>query len=223
MPKTTSDYDWPGWPLNDNPYGGEFDLPARKRMIVGSRKLWPLIQKYKNRLGTNLLEVGPFFNPLITPNEFSKSHIFYWENDQHVLKWLPKRYSGTAPIYCDLNKVEGISALRLKIETLKYFLKFKTKNARFDAVVASHVLNYIDYRLFLLTLKGFIKPGGLLFINNVVDYGLSPFFSEKRPHNISEILQAIRDAGYNILESKIIKPAHPKQKNKRLLVVAQAT
>ncbi|MFH0905533.1 MAG: hypothetical protein V1826_02325 [bacterium] len=223
MPKTTSDYDWPGWPLNDNPYGSDFDLPARKRMIAGSRQLWPLIQKYKNRLGTNLLEVGPFFNPLITPKEFPKGRIFYWENDRHVLKWLPRQYPGTAPIYCDLNKVEGISALRLKMETLKRFLKFKTKSIRFDAVVASHVLNYIDYRLFLLTLKGFIKPGGLLFINNVVNYGLPPFFSDKRPHSIVETLQTIRDAGYSILESRTIKSVHPRQKNKRLLVVAQAT
>jgi hypothetical protein len=39
--------DWPGWPLDNNPYGDEFDLSARKRMLAGSQMLFPFLKKYK--------------------------------------------------------------------------------------------------------------------------------------------------------------------------------
>ena len=42
---------WPGWPLESNPYGEKFDLAARKRMLAGSQILAPFIKKYKKDLG----------------------------------------------------------------------------------------------------------------------------------------------------------------------------
>ena len=50
--------------------------------------LLPLIKKYKENLGNVILEIGPFFNPLITPKDFSKTKIFYWENDYNVIRYL---------------------------------------------------------------------------------------------------------------------------------------
>jgi len=48
-------YNWPGWLLNKNPYGDEFDLEARKRMVEGSKLLLPFIRKYNKKIGKKKL------------------------------------------------------------------------------------------------------------------------------------------------------------------------
>jgi hypothetical protein len=216
---------WPGWPLENNPYGEDFDLPARKRMLAGSQILMPFIQKYKKDLGNIILEVGPFFNPLITPKKFPKAKIFYWENDYNVLKYLKDSYrcKNVYPIYCDLNKIEGNSFLKLKLETKIFFKELKLHKISFDSVVLSHVFNYIDYKLFLMVLKDYIKKDGFLFINNVVDYGLPAFFSEKRPKSIPNTIRIVKETGYNILEQKIFEsPDKKNQKHERLIIIAKS-
>ncbi len=217
-------YNWPGWPLEENPHGGDFDIEARKRMITGSQMLSPFLKKYRKNMGNIILEVGPFFNPLVTPEEFPNSQIFYWENDYHVLKYHNNKYKKDSvyPIFCDLNQIEGNSFLKLKLETQKAFKKLHLKKISFDSVVVSHVLNYIDYKLFLMVLKEFIKKDGLIFINNVVDYGLPAFFSDRRPKSIPEILKTIREIGYKIIEKETFdSPDKKHQKNKRLILVAK--
>lgn len=220
----TSNLDWPGWPILDNPYGKDFDLDARKRMVDGSLKLLPFLNKYKNKMGKVILEVGPFFNPLVTPERFPNKHIFYWENDHHVLQFLAKNYNDnkTHAMFCDLNHIDGPSLLKLKSQTLKHFKTLGYEEVKFDVIVASHVFNYIDYRLFLMVVKDFLKKDGLLFINNVVNYGLPDFFSEQRPKSIPETLQTIKQTGYVIIDKTILDSPYPKyQRNKRLLVVAR--
>lgn len=225
MTKNLKKLNWPGWPLENNPYGDDFDLEARKRMVKGSKMLLPLIKKYKENLGNVILEIGPFFNPLITPKDFSKTKIFYWENDYNVIRYLKNIYQKKEiyPIFSDLNKIEGNSFLKLKLETQKNFKSFKTNKISFDSVIISHVFNYIDYRLFLMTLKEFIKKDGLIFINNVIDYGLPTFFSEKRPKSIQETIKILKETGYTTIEKQIIDSSNKKhQKNKRLIIVAKS-
>ncbi|MBI2426530.1 MAG: hypothetical protein HYV34_01660 [Candidatus Kerfeldbacteria bacterium] len=217
-------YDWPGWPLESNPHGEDFDIAARKRMVLGSIMLLPYLRRYKKEMGKVILEVGPFFNPLVTPLEFPEVIIFYWENDHHVLRYLKNRYQEQVyPIFCDLNKIEGDSLMRLKLETQRYCQREHLKKIAFDSVVISHVFNYIDYKLFLLVMKEFLKKDGLLFINNVVDYGLPAFFSERRPTAVSETLKAVKGSGYKILHKKMFDSSDSKhQKNRRLVVVARS-
>ena len=225
MTKNLKKLNWPGWPLENNPYGDDFDLEARKRMVKGSKMLLPLIKKYKENLGNVILEIGPFFNPLITPKDFSKKKIFYWENDYNVIRYLKNIYQKKEiyPIFSDLNKIEGNSFLKLKLESQKNFKSFKTNKISFDSVIISHVFNYIDYRLFLMTLKEFIKKDGLIFINNVIDYGLPTFFSEKRPKSIQETIKILKETGYTTIEKQIIDSSNKKhQKNKRLIIVAKS-
>lgn len=212
------DLNWSGWRLEDNPHGKDFDLEARKRMLLGSNKLEPVIDKYKDQMGQNILEIGPFFNPLITPEKFPDSSICYWENDYHVLRHHINNSAGKAvhPIHCDLNLIEGDSFLKLKLATENVF----SEDIHFDSIVISHVLNYVDYKMLFVVLKNFIKPGGLIFINNVVDYGLPVFFSDKRPKSIEDTLKSIKDTGYEIVEKEIQEsPYKEHQKNERLLVV----
>ena len=126
------------------------------------------------------------------------------------------------PIYCDLNKIEGNSLLKLKLETQKLFKKIGKKKIVFDSVVISHVFNYIDYKLFLMVLKDFLKPDAYIFINNVVDYGLPTFFSSKKPKSIPETIKALKETGYQIIEKKVYESPDKKyQKNKRLTIVVK--
>lgn len=217
-------YDWVGWSIKGNPYGEAFDLPARKRMVEGSQQLMPLLKQYEKFLGDYILEVGPFFNPLITPQNFPGKKIFYWENDRYVLQRLGQENKGknVYATYCDLNKIDGRSLMKLKSETLKHFKKHGRKNVKFDSIVVSHVLNYIDYKLFLMVPKDFLRPGGLIFINNVPNYGLEEFFSDNRPKSIPETISTLIEAGYRIMEKEILPSPYPKhQKDQRLLLVAE--
>ena len=218
-------FNWPGWPLDNNPFGEDFDLPARKRMLAGSQILFPFIKKQRKDIGNIILEIGPFFKPLITPKEFPKAKIFFWENDYHVLKYLKSIYSkkNVYPIFCDLDKMEKNSPLKPNLKTKKQFQKIGLKTISFDSVIVSHVFNYVDYKLFLTALKKFIKKDGLIFINNVVDYGLPAFFSERRPKSISETIKTVKKTGYDIIEKKIFESPDKKHpKNKRLILVAKS-
>jgi len=216
-------FEWPGWSLKNNPHGKDFDIDARKRMVYGSEILLPFIYKYKNKLGDFILEVGPFFNPLTSIKNFPEKNICYWENDLYVLHWLLK-YNKFDPkiksIYCNLNEIEGDSFMELKHETYNYFNDLNNTSKLFNSVMISQVLNYVDYKLFLIILKNFIKKDSILFINNVIDYGLPKFFSSKRPKNNKEIINTIKEIEYEVIEHEIIKSPFPKsQPNDRLILV----
>ena len=224
MKYNLNDFNWPGWPLKGNPYGKDFDLNARIRMVKGSELLFKLINKYKSKIGDSILEVGPFFNPLITPKNFPDKKIFYWENDYHVITFLKKNFSNrkVCPVFCDLNRINGDSLLKLKLETEKLVKENGIKEGIFDCVVVSHVFNYIDYKLFLISLREFVKKDCLLFLNNVVDYGLPTFFSERRPKSIPEILKSLKETGWEILEKEVISSQDKiNQKNDRLILVVK--
>lgn len=200
----SSSYEWPGWPIAENSFGKEFDLDARKRMFQGSRALLPLMEKYKDGFGQRLLEVGPFFIPLITKESFPDKDIVYWENDPHVIKWLCE-FGGVEIEELDLNRLE----------------LSKQAEPEFNAVIASEVLNYIDYRTFIAYIHKRIHPEGLLFINNVIEYGLPTLFSEKRPRSIGDIKHSLLESGFSIIEEQLIPSQNPEaQKEPRLVLVA---
>ncbi len=203
----TNTYDWQGWRIADNPYGKEFDLKARQRMIEGSRMLLPLIKKHWELLGDVLLEAGPFFNPLLTVKDFPGKKIVYWDNDPHVLSYLSEKNKGEdiSIVFCDLNKMPTFP-----------------RHHMFDAAVASHILNYIEYASFLEEINKLLNRGGLLFINNSIEYGLSPFFSAHRPKSNGELLRTLQRAGFEILEQEEIEsPDRAHQPHNRFLIVAQ--
>lgn len=168
-------YDWPGWSLADNTYDKEFDIAARKRMLEGSQDLLPYIKKYSANLGHIILEIGPFFNPLTVDELFRDKLIFYWDNDKSVIDWLKNQNIGKQiyPIQCDLNY---LNEPLLFAKTKQNFTNFKYNRISFESVIASQIFNYINYRKLLAILITTMKPGSLLFINNVVDYGLPAFF-----------------------------------------------
>ncbi len=191
---------WPGWLLKDNPYGGEFDVEARQRMIRYSRLLLPFMEKYD--VGRTPLELGPFFNPVLISDLFPGAEISYIDNDKYVVQYLAKRYP-TAAV-----QLQNIDCLDYQKEH--------------SAIVVSHLFNYINYRLLIRKMPDLLLPKGFFFLNNSPDYGLSPFFSAKRPRSNQEVIETVIKAGLKIKEYTILpSPNICHQPNERLLLVAQ--
>jgi hypothetical protein len=215
------DVEWPGWPYNFTSYGCEFDRAARIRMIDGGKLLLDYLRLYREKLGT-ILEVGPFFNPLTAHLNIKEEQVVFWENDPHAFKWINTKflnYKNVIPICCDVNKICHSYSLE---EALPAYLSshLKLSDYAFNSIVASQILNYIDYEKFFNLAYKITKPSGLLFINNVVNYGIPNFFISKRPKSIDETLEALEKSGFLIIMSAILPP--PKQgEDNRLIAVAQ--
>jgi len=192
-------YDWSGWRLKDNKFGDEFDLAARGRMVQGCRELMVFIKKYKRSLGRNILEIGPFFDPLIKPS--SQYKVYYLDRDKFVQGWLRSNKQRVYGI--DLNK------------------KYTLPNSFFSSVVVSQVFNYIDYEKFLKKINGSLVDNGLLLVNNVTNYGIKKLFHKNKPTSLEQTVKVIKSTGYDILEKKIIEFSINNERFKRLLVVAK--
>lgn len=197
-----SQYDWVGWSLENNPYDKDFDAEARERMIQGSQLLLPLIKKYD--LGNKLLEVGPFFIPLLTPASFPNNHITFMDNDPYVIKYLIDNYPQTTVISQDCNTLPE---------------KFKQQ---YTTIVVSHVFNYINYQEFLNHIPSMLSDNGYFFLNNSPHYGLPNFFHPSRPENNDQTLKSIQAVGLKIIEYQLIPSLNKQyQPEERLLVVAK--
>lgn len=216
--KAVESCNWPGWPLTRH-YGGEFDEAARRRMIEGSRHLKKHLSKYTRKPGSAILEIGPFFNPIMTPADHSRNNIVYWENDHYAAKWLKENYENCTVIEADISQAGDKYLCRHIYQKLGIN---QTSQPMFDMVIVSQVLNYIDHKKLFRLLGGLVKTGGRIFINNVVDYGLPDFFSEKRPKDMEETLNAAIEAGFAIEDKIIIPSEYPEyQPNPRLIFTAQ--
>jgi hypothetical protein len=203
-------YNWPGWDLKDNPFGKDFNLAARKRMVAGGKLLYLLIKKYKARLGNKVLEVGPFFDPLISTKLFKYKKIYYLDNDPFVLSYLKKKYKKAylIPYNIDLIGKRGKNKLNV--------------NGKFDSIIISQVFNYINCELLLKILKRLLKRGGYIFINNVANYGIPALFSEKRPKSLEETIKTIKAEKFKIVERRVIKSKNRNvKKDDRLLLVVK--
>lgn len=206
--RNVSEYDWPGWPLDHNPFGKDFDLAARERMVKGSRMLLPLLQKYG--LGKVVLEAGPFFVPLIVPSD--KRTVIYADNDPFVVGYLRGKYPKAHGWKWDFQGEQEL--LPVLVQRLGI--------SGVDSILASHVLNYLDYSTFLQRMCHLLKEGGTLFLNHSTDYGLPPFFSSKRPKTNQEVVTSLEMIGFSLLETREIPTENLEiQPHPRLLLVAR--
>lgn len=211
-----------GWSLDSCSFNGEFDEAARERMIKGGRLLLRYIHEYKARLGNYLLEIGPFCNPLLSKDMLEpQQRLAYWENDLYALRWLKETHLGrqTFPVACDINE---IGKIEFQFSSCPIFIESnepKVYTGKFDSIIMSQILNYINYKDFITQLRRFINPGGLLFINNVVNYGIPEFFSAQRPASRREIIQTLEANDFKIL-AKDLQPSPRPGDDKRLLLVA---
>ena len=193
---TPDQVDWPGWRLTDNPFGQEFDFEARKRMLLGNIQLQPYLEEIKTSDLKNVLEIGPFFNPLVTPERFPGYQILYWENDPYVIKYLEEKYGESVDIFsCDLSIFNENNIIDLWSDLSEVL---KVEHPQFGHVIMSHILNYVDYKAVFIQLKHFLPKGAMIYINHVVDYGLPRFFNQKRPKSHKELIETLEKLGFSI-------------------------
>jgi hypothetical protein len=207
--------------LSENPYGDEFDEPARKRMVIGGRRLIPFLTKNSHLLGKFLLEVGPFFNPLLLSDEVKEvlpasTEVAFLENDPYAIDWL--RLKGQANIF-NINISDSAFRSRIEHHVSLMGTVFPDFNAKFDGILISQVMNYVDYRFLLESLYPLLNKNGLLFINNVVDYGIPVLFSDKRPGSNQDIVRAAVNCGFSIQEEAVIPRHFSKEGHDRLILV----
>lgn len=196
--------DWPGWSVENNPYGPGFDTAARARMIAASALIDPILAKYLPV--QRAVEIGPLFNPHITLRNNPGERI-YIEKDSHAARWL--RQYGTS-IRFDLASLPDHAALDTTIP-----------EHSIDLVVVSHVLNYVDYTRCIDYCAHILRPGGYLIISNITNHGAPEHFSKKRPKRMSDIIGYARQK-HDIVEKHIVPSEEPRhQKNKTLIVIAR--
>lgn len=211
-----------GWSLDSCSFNGEFDEAARERMIKGGRLLLSYIHEYKARLGKYLLEIGPFYNPLLSREQLEpEQRLAFWENDAHALKWLKEAHlcNQIFPVACDIN---DIGKIEFQFSSCPIFVEaqeLKVYSGKYDSIIMSQIFNYINYKNFISQIRRFINPGGLLFINNVIDYGIPEFFADARPKSREEIIQVLEDNDFKVLDKELLPPPRSGD-DERLLLVA---
>lgn len=207
--------EWPGWPLSENQFGDEFDEDARIRMIRGAQKTIPFILKHKHKFQNQLLEIGPFFNPLLKSTELESgisksSNIVFLENDPYAAKWLEYNHN-CCVIKTNINSPtfedDFINELLCEKHTLK-----------FDLIIISQVLNYVDSYRLLKYMYSFLKHDGFIFINNVCNYGIPQLFSANRFKSNNDLIKACRDIGYSVVEHHFL-PLDVREPEERLILV----
>jgi hypothetical protein len=220
MAKKQNKIEMPKWSLSDAGCIGLLDRPSRKRMIASCRRLLPYIRKYRCSLGEMILEIGPFFDPLVTPARFPHKTLFYLDKEAHVLKYLKnKRMRNTHLIAHDLNRIYGNNYPEFKGKLLKALKRANSNSDHFDSIVISQVFNYIDYKRFLFRIKKFLKRGGMMFFNNVTNCGAEHLFSKKRPRSVKETIEVFMVAGYQIVEKRTLKPVWKEFKKRNQLIL----
>lgn len=216
------DMKWPGWSEKSNPFGEKFNLSARKRMVSGSQMLLPFFEKHYKKIGSVVLEYGPFFNPLIIPLRFPDKKIFFWERRAKVRNFLVKAYGPkVTPLAASFTNFTKLSLEMLEKRTNKALLGQGIFQKKFNSVVASQCFNYMDYKAFLKFVTRFCAKGTLLFINNAPGYGVKKKFSKKGAKSNKETIDAVKKNGFLVVEKKLGKIENKNSDPERMILVAR--
>ncbi|QSB29038.1 hypothetical protein [Flavobacterium sp. CLA17] len=212
------DIEWPGWSLDNNNFGEEFDAEARIRMIETGRKLLPYVLEYANHSSKQYLEIGPFFTPLLFSDEAINTlpkdrKVSFLENDQNVISWLTEKFDCNI-LNLDINAITFPQDLKQKMTS-----QFGAHENFYDVITVSQIVNYIDYKLLLANIYSSLKTGGQIFINNVIDYGIPVLFSEKRPKSNQEIINTAIALGYKVLLQEELAKTFNKEPHHRLILI----
>jgi hypothetical protein len=169
-------------------------------MEAGSKRLLPLIDKYRAQLGSAVLELGPNQHPLITPDSYP-GRIVYLEVSDPCLEILRERFKDTvadtvAMVRFDLNESWDGGENRLE-----QALRPALEGSSLGALIWSQILNYIDYEAVLRASRPLCAPGALLLVNNVMNHGADWMFHAKRPITWEEFLSTATEVGFDVLET----------------------
>ena len=136
----TYDIEWPGWSLDNNKFGKDFDAEARIRMIETGRKLLPYLLYYTNPSFKKFLEIGPFFTPILFSDELMNvlpkdKEVSFLENDQNVINWLTGKFDCNI-LKLDINASTFPGELKQKMTT-----QFGAHENFYDVITISQIVN----------------------------------------------------------------------------------
>lgn len=183
-------------------FDGEDGRKAYNRMVAGSLELLPYLERFTK--GHKMMEVGPFYDPLLTKERFPNAEITYVDRDKDVLKFL--KDGGNNTKYFEFGVSKPIELVDLPEQ---------------DVIVTSHIVNHIGLPDLVQILKLKLVKGGVLFMNESIDYG-GDLMHQDRPESIEHILIFLRKEGFEVLSYRIIPSINLQfQPNPRVVIAAQ--
>ncbi len=209
------------------------------------RYLLDIIKRKNNLglLGPAILEVGPFYHPVLDANQMSwilrstyngtkglaglGIDLTYWEYDDMARKALEETFRGV------INKTfEREYGFPREYDTHKKFLDFTNERhaepgrfhqpllarvikggdlndarsydhagKKYDTIILSQVLNYVDYKFVLEKLVGLLNPGGVLILTNTLEQGDRDFFHPLKPQKGRDIHDQLVALGMNVFRT----------------------
>jgi hypothetical protein len=184
-------------------FEGEEGKQAYRRMVEGSLALQSYLEQFIQP-GQKVMEVGPFYDPLITNDKFPQTEITYVDRDEKALDFLNDGKSRLVNFNFGVSDPAELNAIPLQ-----------------DSIVTSHIINHIGLPNLVDTLKDKLKVGGYLFMNESIDYAAKELLHPDRPENLEEVLDYLRESGFRIVEYRIIPTSNPEyQPHSRFVIVA---
>jgi hypothetical protein len=207
--------------FSSSEFDGHFDPAAQRRMISGCRKLDPFLEQYRDQLGKMVLECGPYLNPAMPAAAHPEKTFFYLDIDPVVIQRLRNRsHTNTFAFQCNLDLFEDEMRSGLHESMSRISLNFGREKVQFDSLIISQVRNYVDYKTFFSAIHRYMRPGALVFINNVIDYGIPALFSRERPKSADETILELDQLGFDLLEMVEFETPYPRfQPNDRHILV----
>lgn len=109
--------------------------------------------------------------------------------------------SNTFHVRADIENTQNDSFdQRRKIVQAARFLGANPRNRQpvADLILASDILNYVDYQEVIRTYKKYLKKGGRIVIYNKPNYGYTNLFSENRVKSNNDLVQFLIQNGFEI-------------------------
>jgi len=155
----------------------------------------------KQELGDRVLDIGSGPEPIS----------FSLRNPKKII------LIDVVPMVCSLECAgKEVTPIWANVEILLkhgHYADVVRKHGAINTVIASSILNYLDWKELISAHQGIHAPGGYLFIANLSNRGVQNLFSEHRPQNHLQIVNDLPNYGYKVIEQDI--------KNKLGIIVAK--
>lgn len=154
------------------------------------------------QLGEVIVDVGSGANPvtrLLDRKQHKVVEIDIASDERHNLP-------NTLKVRFDIEDAinERKNTTRTAVEKVAKFLDIDCQNChssskkleQVDAFVFSQILNYVDFKAVIKTLKKYLKPGGQIILNECFGLALEQLRSESGLSNFQDLAEFLKSEGY---------------------------
>ena len=160
-----------------------------------------MMSEIDNKLGEVIVDVGAGANPVTRLLDRTRHKVIEVDCSSDENPDLPN----TLRVRFDIDDiVENIDSTRVAIAKVMKFLGIDEKECGFspnslervDAFVFSQILNHIDFKAVIKSLKKYLKPGGELIFNECLGLGLKDTISGAGLTDFDDFAKFIYSEGY---------------------------